>query len=55
MEKTKFMATIIQRTGWAVRRIYEDETGCQYVRINGDWYSVEFLKAHGRRVEIWQD
>lgn len=55
MKKTKFMATIIQRTGWAVRRIFEDQAGDQYVRINGDWYSVDFLRSHGRRIEIWQD
>jgi hypothetical protein len=55
MKKTKFMATIIQRTGWCVRRVYEDEARCQYVRINGDWYGIEFLKTHGRKLEIWQD
>lgn len=55
MKKTKWMATIIQRQGWAVRRVYEDNTGVLYVRINGDWYSVEFLKANGRRIETWID
>lgn len=55
MKKTKYMATIVQRTGWAVRRVYEDEVGCQHVRINGDWFSIEFLRANGRTVELWQD
>lgn len=55
MKKTKFMATIIQRTGWTVRRVYEDEAQCRHVRINGDWYSVEWLRTHNRKVEIWQD
>ena len=55
MKKTKLMATIIQRTGWAVRRIYENESGTKHVRINGDWYSIDFLEDHGRRIEIWQD
>lgn len=55
MKKTKFMATIIQRTGWCVRRVYEDVACFQYVRINGEWYCVDWLRTHDRRVEIWQD
>ena len=55
MRKTKFMATIIQRSGWTVRRVYEDEVGNQCVRINGEWYSVDFLRTNGRSVEFWQD
>lgn len=55
MKKTQYMATIVQREGWAVRRVYEDANGCLHVRINGDWYSIEFLKANGRRIDIWKD
>lgn len=55
MKKTKWMATIIQRQGWAVRRVYENAAGFLCVRINGDWYEVDFLKANGRRVETWID
>jgi hypothetical protein len=55
MKKTKKMVTIVQRTGWIVRRVFEDACGNHHVRINGDWYSIEFLRSHGRTVELWQD
>ena len=55
MKKTKKMATIVQRTGWCVRRVFTDDQGNYHVRINGDWYSLEFLRLHGRTVNLWQD
>lgn len=55
MKKTRYMATVVQKEGWAVRRIYADEQGNHCVRINGNWYEVDFLKSHGREIMVWYD
>lgn len=59
MKKTNKMATIAQlnrMTGnytHIERRVYEDENGRNFVKINGDFTSVTWLESHGRTVDIW--
>ena len=59
MTKTKYMATIGQlnrMTGNYAhidRRVYEDKNGIQFVKINGDFTSIGWLKTHGRTVQVW--
>ena len=59
MKKTEYMATIGQlnrMTGnysHIERRVYEDEHGTQFVKINGDFTSIDWLLNHGRTVDIW--
>lgn len=59
MKKTKYTATIGQlnrMTGSYThieRRVYEDENGIQFVKINGDFTMIGWLKTHGRTVQVW--
>lgn len=59
MKKTNRMATIGQRnpdTGnytHIERRVYEDENGKRFVKINGNYTSVTWLLSHGRKVHIY--
>lgn len=59
MKKTKYMATIGQpnySTGnysHIERRVYKDEDGKKFVKINGDYYSVTWLTSHGRKVDCY--
>lgn len=59
MKKTNKMATIGQlnrMTGnhtHIERRIFEDENGFRFVKINGDFTSVAWLASHGRTVSVW--
>lgn len=59
MKKTNKMATIGQlnrQTGnytHIERRVYEDEDGYIFVKINGDFTSIIWLASHGRTVDIW--
>lgn len=59
MTKTNKMATIGQlnrQTGnyaHIERRVFEDENGRQFVKINGDFCSVTWLITHGRTVDIY--
>lgn len=43
--KTNRMASITQHFGGMrctiERRIYEDETGREFVRVNGEWFSLD--------------
>lgn len=59
MKKTNKMATIGQlnrMTGnytHIERRVYEDEIGRNFVKINGDFTSITWLASHGRTVDVW--
>ena len=59
MKKTNKMAVIGQlnrQTGnyaHIERRVYEDENGKQFVRINGDFTSTDWLIIHGRTVQVY--
>lgn len=59
MKKTNKMAVIGQlnpMTGKYThieRRVYEDEAGNKYVRINGDFTDIDWLIMHDRRVHIY--
>lgn len=59
MKKTSKMATIGQlnrQTGNYIhtdRRVFEDESGNMFVKINGDLTDVDWLIMNGRTVHIW--
>ena len=59
MKKTNMYATIGQfnpLTGKMChieRRVFEDENGMRFVKINGDFTRISWLLAHGREVNIW--
>lgn len=59
MKKTNKMATIGQlnrMTGnytHIERRVYEDENGNRFVKINGDFTDLDWLLNHGRTVNVW--
>lgn len=59
MKKTDKMATIGQlnrMTGnytHIERRVFEDENGKQFVKINGEPTSITWLLTHGRKVNIY--
>ena len=59
MKKTDRMATVGQlnrMTGMYThieRRVYEDESGNYVVKINGGFISVDWLRNHGRTVQVW--
>lgn len=59
MKKTNEMATIGQfnpLTGnmcHIERRVYEDENGIRFVKINRGFISIVWLASHGRSVSVW--
>jgi hypothetical protein len=59
MKKTNKMATIAQpnyHTGnyvHAERRVFEDDNGEYFVRINGSFISIDRLISLGDKVNIW--
>ena len=59
MKKTNKMATVGQinrQTGnytHIERRVFEDENGNSFVKINGNFTSVSWLASHGRTVDVW--
>lgn len=58
MRKTNKMATIISRTrrgktSFIERRVFEDENGISFVRINNTWFSFGDLVRMGDRVNVW--
>lgn len=59
MKKTNQMATIGQlnrQTGnytHIERRVYEDDNGIRFVKINGGFISIVWLASHGRSVSVW--
>ena len=58
-KKTKWMAAIAQHnihTGTTVhfeRRVYEDEHGTRFVRINGYWFEIDWLLTHNHDVNCY--
>ena len=59
MSKTKYMATIGQlnrqtrRRTYFDRRVFEDDQGNRYVRINGCFFSFDDLETLGDTVDVW--
>ena len=37
---------------WINRRVYADDTGKEYVKINGRWFGVDWLMLKGWKVDI---
>ncbi len=35
------------------RRIYEDEKGNEFVKINGIFIEIDFLILHDRTINVW--
>ena len=56
MKRTKRMAQIRNGHTFIERRVFEDEHGMWYVRINGDFCSiVDLEQVCGYEIEIWRD
>ena len=59
MKKTNKMASIGQynpnsrQYAHIERRVFEDENGLLYVRINGEYCSIDWLQSNGRKVDIY--
>ena len=53
MKKTIKMAALRQPNNyWINRRVYADDTGKEYVKINGRWFGVDWLMLKGWKVDI---
>lgn len=37
---------------WISRRVYEDESGKEYIKINGNYVSIDWLFLHSWEVDI---
>ena len=55
LQKSEYMATIFDGHSHIERRIFTDETGVRYVRINGWFLTIGFLATHGDEVDTWYD
>lgn len=56
LHKTQRMATIYDGHSHIERRVYEDENGRRYVKINGYICKITDLIIHNRfEVDIWYD
>ena len=61
MKKTNKMASIAEYNKRTCkytnieRRLFEDENGEQIVKINGSFFSVEWLILHDRKVYVYED
>lgn len=59
MKKTNWMVAIEQihpYTNTSVhfeRRVYEDENGIEFVKINGGWFEVHWLATHNHNIEYF--
>lgn len=55
LQKSKYMATIFDGHSHIERRVFTDENGIRYVRIN-DWFvTIGFLATHGNDVDTWYE
>ena len=53
MKKTIKMAALREpHNYWINRRVWADEDGTEYVKINGNFIEVDWLIAHGWEVDI---
>lgn len=53
MRKTIKMASLREPNNhWISRRVYADESGKEYVKINGMYFDIEWLMADGWEVDI---
>lgn len=58
-KKTRYMAAIAQHhkhtdsTVHFERRVYEDEYGTRFVRINGLWFEIDWLLTHDHDVDYF--
>lgn len=60
MKKTNKMATIAENTRrgsvvYIERRVYEDENGIDFVKINNNWFSLDDVRNFPCtfRVHVW--
>ena len=37
---------------WVNRRVWADDDGVEFIKINGTFVSIEWLRAHGWKVDI---
>lgn len=53
MKKTiKTAAVRAPHNYWISRRIYADEAGMEYIKINGNYIELDWLMSHGWEVDI---
>ena len=53
MKKTEKTAAVREpRNYWISRRVWADESGEEYVKINGNFVSVDWMLSHGWEVDI---
>lgn len=53
MKKTIKMAAIREPFNyWINRRVYSDENGIEYVKINGNYIEIDWLILHDWEVDI---
>lgn len=53
MKKTNKTAAVREpHNYWISRRVYTDEQGNEYIKINGVYVAVEWLYQHGWDVDI---
>lgn len=56
MSKTQYMATIYDGHSHIERRVYKDEYGRQYVKINGfPARVIDLILINRFKVDIWYD
>lgn len=53
MKKTiKMAAAKAPHNHWINRRVYADESGVEYIKINGIYFELDWLMAHGWEIDI---
>ena len=53
MKKTIKMAALRQPCNyWIKRRVWVDEDDIEYVKINGEWFGIDWLILKGWEVDI---
>lgn len=53
MKRTIKMAALkAPRNYWINRRVYADENGTEYVKINGNYFEIDWLILHDWEIDI---
>lgn len=53
MKKTIKMAALREpHNYWIQRRVYQDENGKEYIKLNGIFYGLDWFYIHGWDVDI---
>ena len=53
MKKTIKMAAVkAPHNHWINRRVYADENGVEYIKINGLFFELDWLMLHGWQIDI---